>query len=58
MSRSVNLLPNDEQRQLGEAAQTFLAEQAGPAAWRRTPSSSRARSTAEPSAVNGVTIAV
>ena len=36
MSRSVNLLPNDEQRQLGEAAQTFLAEQAGPAAWRRT----------------------
>ena len=30
------MIPNDEQRQLGEAAQTFLAEQAGPAAWRRT----------------------
>ena len=30
------MIPNDEQRHLGEAAQTFLAEQAGPAAWRRT----------------------
>jgi alkylation response protein AidB-like acyl-CoA dehydrogenase len=36
MSQSGTLLPNDEQCQLGEAAQTFLAEQAGPAAWRRT----------------------
>ena len=25
------MIPNDEQRQLGEAAQTFRAEQAGPA---------------------------
>jgi alkylation response protein AidB-like acyl-CoA dehydrogenase len=30
------MIPNDEQRQLGEAAHTFLAEQAGPVAWRRT----------------------
>jgi len=30
------MIPNDEQRQLGEAAHTFLAEQAGAAAWRRT----------------------
>lgn len=32
----MSLVPNDEQRLLGEAAQTFLADQAGPAAWRRT----------------------